>query len=120
MQKKNELVTKSDGLRPDGLGLGAIGTGDETGFTVLLWNHQSYHCEVTLSIDGFSETMKQKNWKVKRYLIDSEHSNCFAQSTKPVSLEIIEEQTGNGETVFRFQFILEPYAVSLIMLEPFH
>ncbi|MDR0337226.1 MAG: hypothetical protein LBI18_09065 [Planctomycetaceae bacterium] len=118
MQKKNELATKSDGLKPNGSGLGAIGTGDETGITVLHWNHQPHHCEVNLNLDGFSETMKQKKWHVKRYLIDSEYSNCFEKSTEPTTLEIVDEHKGNLETICRFLFVLEPYAVSLIVLEP--
>jgi len=115
MQKRNELATESTGLREDGGGLGAMGTADESGAAVLLWNHQSLACEADVTVAGLSEALG-KGWRVRRYLVDSRHSNCYADQTKPVTLAAVEESGGSGSALTR-RFVLEPYAVSLLLIE---
>jgi len=115
MQKRNELATESTGLREDGGGLGAMGTADESGAAVLLWNHQSLACEVDVAVAGLSDALG-KGWRVRRYLVDSRHSNCYADLTKPVTLAAVEEFGGSGPALTR-RLALEPYAVSLLLIE---
>jgi hypothetical protein len=115
MQKKNEVPTESTGLREDGSGLGAMGSVDESGAAVLLWNHQALSCEVDLALTGLPDTAR-KGWRVSRYLVDSRHSNCYADLTKAVALETAEESSGSGLGVTR-RFVMEPYAVSLLLIE---
>jgi len=115
-QKKNEVPAVSTGLRDDGSGLGAAGTADESGTAVLLWNHQSLSCEVALDVTGLPEAVR-KGWRVRRYLVDSRHSNCYADLTKETALETVEESDGSGQGVAR-RFVMEPYAVSLLLVEP--
>jgi hypothetical protein len=115
MQKKNEVPTDSTGLRTDGSGLGAMGSVDENGAAVLLWNHQSLPCEVDLAVTGLPEAVRT-GWRARRYLVDSRHSNCYADLSKAVALETAEESGGSSPGMTR-QFVMEPYAVSLLLFE---
>lgn len=116
MQKRNELQTESTGLREDGGGLGAMGAADAGGVSVLFWNHQPMPCEVDLSVAGL-EAKLAAGWRARRYLSDSRHSNAYADVSKPAYLETVEETSGRGAEVTR-RFVLEPYAVSLLLVEP--
>lgn len=116
MQKRDEVAAESTGLRTDGGGLGAMGSADESGAAVLLWNHQHLACEVDLDVAGLPEGLG-KGWRVRRYLVDSRHSNCYVDLTKAVSLESVEESVGSGQRVAR-RFVMEPYAVSLLVFGP--
>lgn len=115
-QKKNEVPTGSTGLREDGSGLGAAGTVDESGAAVLFWNHQALSCEVDLDVTGLPEAVRN-GWRARRYLMDSRHSNCYADLTKQTTLETVEESAGSGQGLAR-RFVMEPYAVSLLLVEP--
>lgn len=116
MQKRDEVATESTGLREDGGGLGAMGSVDESGAAVLLWNHQHLACEVELAVAGLPERLG-KGWRFRRYLVDSRHSNCYVDLTVPVTLATVEDAAGTGREVAR-QFVMEPYAVSLLVVEP--
>ncbi len=116
MQKRNEVASDSTGLDEEGGGLGAMGSVDESGAAVLFWNHQSWTCEVNLDLHGLSETLL-KGWRGRRYLIDSRHSNCYRDLTQPVALDMVEDANGSGPALTR-RFVLEPYAVSLLLIEP--
>jgi|GEM_PF-798821 len=116
MQKRGEVAAESTGLREDGGGLGSMGSADEGGAAVLLWNHQHLACEVDLDVAGLPEGLG-KGWRVRRYLVDSRHSNCYVDLTKAVSLESVEESGGSGQRVAR-RFVMEPYAVSLLVFGP--
>ena len=116
MQKRSEVQTESTGLREDGGGLGAMGAADEGGVSVLFWNHQLMPCEVELRVAGL-EAKLAAGWQARRYLSDSRHSNAYADLSKPAHLESVEEADGRGAEVTR-RFLLEPYAVSLLLVEP--
>jgi hypothetical protein len=116
MQKRNEAQTESTGLREDGSGLGAMGSVDESGAAVLLWNHQALPSEVDLAVTGLPEPLRQKGWRIRRYLVDSLHSNCYADLAKETTLAPVEETGGSGQGLAR-RFVMEPYAVSLLLIE---
>lgn len=115
MQKRDEAATGSTGLREDGGGLGAMGSVDGSGVAVLLWNHQALPSEVDLDVTGLPEPM-WNGWRARRYLVDSRHSNCYADLTKETTLEPVEESGGSGQGLTR-RFVMEPYAVSLLLIE---
>ncbi len=115
-QRRFEVPAESTGLHEDGGGLGAMGSVDEGGAAVLLWNHQHMPCEVSLELAGLPERMGGQ-WRARRYLVDSRHSNCYRDMSKPVTLETVEDAAGSGRQVAR-RFVMEPYAVSLLLVEP--
>jgi hypothetical protein len=93
-----------------------MGAADEGGVSVLFWNHQLMPCEVELKVAGL-EAKLAAGWRARRYLSDSRHSNAYADLSKPAHLESVEEADGRGAEVTR-RFLLEPYAVSLLLVEP--
>ncbi len=54
---------------------------------------------------------------VRRYLIDSEHSNCLALPESPGGLELVEQRTQPGGAELRLSAELEPMSLCLWTIE---
>jgi len=120
MHRSREVVSRSSGLRTNGDGLGALATLDDTGLTVQLWNldpqgRKTAHVEV--SIVNVPESLRFDALLVRRYLIDSMHSNCFAAPDAAGGLEMVTERKMDGSAEFRLSAELEPMALCLWQIE---
>ena len=120
MHRKQEVATTSSGLDKDGNGLGALATLDDTGLTVHLWNLQpdgktAARAEVTLA--NLPETLGTGPLVVRRYLIDSTHSNCLEVPNHPGGLDLVEERTIEGAGSLQLSTELEPMALCLWEVE---
>lgn len=120
MHRSQEVVSRSSGLDKKGNGLGALTTLDDKGLTVQLWNldpSDSKTAHVDVSITNVPESMRSGALIVRRYLIDSAHSNCFATTDASGGLEMVEERIMEARGDFQLSARLEPMALSLWHIE---
>lgn len=120
MHRDTEVTANSSGLRKDGTGLGALATRDEEGITVHLWNLQpdartSVKSEVTVA--KLPGELQSGTVVIRRYLIDSAHSNCFTGPDSKGGLEMVEERQIDGTDTVRLSADLEPMALCLWTVE---
>jgi hypothetical protein len=120
MHREQEVAATSSGLDKKGNGLGVLATRDDTGLTIHLWNLQpdgkrSVSAEV--SIAKVPEPLRCVPLTVRRYLIDSAHSNCLAIPGRPGGLEMVEEREILGSAALQLTARLEPMALCLWQIE---
>jgi hypothetical protein len=116
MHREHEVTAQSDGLGDDGNGLGVLATLDDTGMTVHLWNLQpdgrtSVHADVAVS--NVPEALLSRPLTVRRYLIDSKHSNCLTDANAAGGLERIETSEIKGSATISMTAELEPMGICL-------
>ncbi|HUT33121.1 MAG TPA: hypothetical protein VNE39_06570 [Planctomycetota bacterium] len=120
MHREREVVAVSSGLGQKGNGLGALATMDDAGLTVHLWNLQpdgGTAVRAEVAVAHLPETLRTGALVVRRYLIDSTHSNCFAAPDAAGGLEMVEERRSNGSADLRLSAELEPMALCLWQIE---
>jgi hypothetical protein len=116
MHREREVAATSSGLQQDGNGLGALATMDDAGVTIHLWNLQpdgETSARAEVSVANLPERLRTGHLVIRRYLIDSTHSNCLATPDKPGGLEMVGERRVQGSAVLRFSAELEPMALCL-------
>ena len=119
LHRANEVATTSSGLRHDGNGLGALATSDDAGLTVEIWNLQpdgETSAAVTATIQNLPEVLRGPV-RLRRYLIDSIHSNCLTGPDPKGGLEMVEEQTVEAGEKLELAVELEPMALCLWTVE---
>ncbi|MFW6161547.1 MAG: hypothetical protein ACODAJ_02190 [Planctomycetota bacterium] len=120
MHREQEVAATSTGLCEDGTGLGALATLDDTGLIVHLWNLQpdgKTRVRADVSVAHLPEKLRTGPVRLRRYLIDSTHSNCFAGPDNAGGLERVEERKLAGADELRLSGELEPMALCLWELE---
>jgi len=120
MHREREVAATSSGLDRNGNGLGALATMDEVGLTVHVWNLQPdgrTAVRADVSVGDLPEPLRAAPLLVRRYLIDSTHSNCLAAPDRPGGLEMIEERKIGGCAELRLSADLEPMALCLWQVE---
>jgi len=120
MHRTREVAATSSGLDRNGNGLGALATLDDSGLTVHLWNLQpdgKTAVRAEVAVANLPEALRAGPLVVRRYLIDSTHSNCFAAPGKPAGLEKVEERTIEGSRGLELVAKLEPMALCLWQIE---
>lgn len=123
MHREREVAAHSNGLRDDGNGLGVLATLDGTGMTVHLWNLQpdgktSVHADVAIS--NVPEALLGRPLTVRRYLIDSKHSNCLANDNGTTGLELVETRETEGTATIKIAAELEPMGICLWAIDKVH
>ena len=116
MHKDTEVAAKSSGLNNNGNGLGALATLDENGLVIELWNLQpggSRQQQVDVSVVNLPKDLQVGTLRIRRYLIDSTHSNCLADPDAPGGLEMVESRTQAAGAELRLSAKLEPMALCL-------
>ncbi len=116
MHRGEEVAARSSGLDAEGNGLGVLATRDEIGLTIHLWNLDpggSGKVRAEVSIANVPKSMRTGSLTVRRYLIDSTHSNCFAAPGARGGLEKAAETTMDGGAALKLSAELEPMAVCL-------
>ena len=120
MHRSREVASRSEGLDKNGNGLGALATLDETGMTVQLWNltpRRDKTQAVRVSIASIPEPLRSDAIVVRRYLIDSTHSNCFTAPDASGGLEMVTERKMDGSDELQLSATLEPMALCLWKIE---
>ncbi len=120
MLKQTRVSAVSDGVASSGLGVGSIGTSDNTGIAVLLWNYQnqgSVSQDTIININNLPSIFSGKNIQYERYLVDATHSNYEYNSLKD-KLELVESQTLSPRTSHSATINMAANSVSLIILTP--
>lgn len=120
MHRRQEVASTSSGLDRNGNGLGALATLDGTGLTVQLWNLQpdgKTSVRAAVSVAGLPDRLHSAPLVVRRYLIDSTHSNCFSPPDAVGGLEMVEERRIDGGAGLRLSAELEPMALCLWSVE---
>jgi hypothetical protein len=113
LHRKREVAATSSGLDKSGMGLGALATVDRAGVTVHLWNYQDRPATAEVAVGNMPEALRSAKLRIRRYLIDSEHSNCFASRDAPGGLHMVEQTRQTGAAAMRFSARLEPMALCL-------
>lgn len=120
MHGEKELPSRSDGLKPEGNGLGVLATMDDGRVNIHLWNLQpdgETSVRAELHISNLPERFQDRRLSVRRFLIDSSHSNCFAESDTPDLPEVVETRHVAGGTDLALVAELEPMALCLWQIE---
>lgn len=120
MHRKQEVAATSSGLDKNGNGLGVLATLDDAGLTVHLWNLQpdgNASVRARVSIAHVPDNLRSVPLTLRRYLIDSVHSNCLTDPDKPGGLEMVEEREAVGSATLRLSAELEPMALCLWQIE---
>jgi hypothetical protein len=117
-------TTPSDNLNSNGIGLNSIATKDEDTLSVLVWNYNGSSGtttrNVTLQLNNLPEVFNNKSLIMKRYLVDSTHSN-YAFNTSKQHLEQLPDvtvPTGGTSRLINVGQTFEANAAMLIVLEP--
>ncbi len=119
MHKGQEVAAVSSAMAESGAGLGALATMDRTGLVVEIWNLQpnSRNVDVRVLVKNIPEELRSSSFRVRRYLIDSKHSNCFSKENALGGLELIEETTQPASDELQFRAEMEPMALCLWHVE---
>ena len=120
MHRSTEVAARSSGLDEHGNGVGALATMDDRGLALQLWNldpRGGGTVDVRVSIANVPESLRSKRLIVRRYLIDTQHSNCFAASDAAGGLEMVGEQRMDANADLRLSASLEPMALCLWQIE---
>ena len=120
MHKDREVVATSSGLDENGNGLGALATLDETGLVIELWSLRpsgGRGQQADVSIINLPQSLQVGTLRIRRYLIDSRHSNCLSVPDSSGGLEMVEQRTQPGSAELRLSANLEPMALCLWTIE---
>jgi hypothetical protein len=117
MHKEKEVFSQSSGLTKAGTGLGALATRDESGVAVQVWNYQESPASVQVTIQNVPEQLAADDLKVRHYLIDSKHSNCFSDSSSKGGLDSFRETRQEHAEDVQLSIQLEPMALHLWIIE---
>ena len=120
MHKDKEVAATSSGLDKNGTGLGALATLDGTGLVIELWNLRpggTSKQQAHVSIVNLPKNLQVGTLRIRRYRIDSVHSNCLTVPGAPGGLEMVEECTQAGSTDLRLSANMEPMALCLWTVE---
>lgn len=88
-----------------------------------MWNLQpggTRREQADISIINLPENLQVGSLRIRRYLIDSQHSNCLANPDAPGGLEMVEDRTQAAGTELRLSASLEPMALCLWTIAPSH
>ena len=108
------------------MGVYAYATLDDSGAAVQVWNYQAPNkkdptvvgpsATARVALGGLPEKWKSARLKVRQYLIDSTHSNCFANGGKG-ELQQVKSLEVNAGNLGQLTVDLEPNAICLWLLE---
>jgi hypothetical protein len=101
-------------------GIFSVASRDETGVAVQLWNLQYPKGElskVNLRIEHLPDVLADRSVRVRIYLIDATHSNCF-HDPKQNDLQAVEDRTVSCKRTFETTVQLEPNALAFVELTP--
>jgi hypothetical protein len=118
--KNTEVAVTSSGLDINGNGLGALATMDSSGLVIELWNldqKSGGSRRADVSIANLPKNLQVGKLRIRRYLIDSKHSNCLSQPDFSGGLEMVEQRTQQGGVELRLSTSLEPMALCLWTIE---
>jgi hypothetical protein len=116
MHKAKEVAAASSGLDSNGNGVGVLATQDDTGLVVQVWNLRpggTSKQPVDISITGLPQHLRDRELQIRRYQIDTEHSNCLAMPNTPGGLALADEHTRAVQTELRLSVDLEPMSLVL-------
>jgi hypothetical protein len=116
MHRKREVAATSSGLLENGNGLGALATMDDAGITIHLWNLEpdgETRVRAEVSVANLPDQLRTGPLVIRRYLIDSTHSNCLTTPDKPGGLELVGERRVQGSAALTLSAELEPMALCL-------
>ncbi|MCH5376021.1 MAG: cellulase family glycosylhydrolase [Planctomycetes bacterium] len=120
MHKSKEIAATSSGLNASGNGLGVLATMDPTGLAIQLWNLQpaaSLGRRADVTVINMPAALQNGNLRIRRYQIDSRHSNCLAIPGSAGGLEMVDESTQSAGRELRLTADLEPMALVLWTVE---
>lgn len=120
LHKKNEVRATVERQQGE-MGVYALASLDETGVAVEVWNYQAPKKKqpgplpsvtVRLDVRNLPEAWTSAKLRLRHYLIDSTHSNCFAANS-PGGLQEIRDVVVGSKDLESFEIRLEPNAISL-------
>jgi hypothetical protein len=120
MHGDQEVLATSNRLGEDGNGVGVLATRDDQGLCVQLWSvapKREQNVRANVLVANLPESLRSGELTVRRYLIDSEHSNCLTLPDSPGGLEMVERRTQSGGTELRLSAAMEPMALCLWTIE---
>ncbi len=134
LHKADEIGASVDG-GPVGNGKGengvfAYASKDDTGMAIQIWNYQlsgkngaalnsGPSATTKVLVHDMPEKWKSQKLKVRQFLIDSGHSNCFIQKPGDVGgLQQINYKEVKGKDLGQLVVNLEPSAIFLWLIEP--
>jgi hypothetical protein len=116
MHREHKVAAHSDGVDSLGHGLGALTTMDDTGLTVHVWNMQPdglTSVRANITVDNIPKHLQDGRLAIRRYLIDSGHSNCFINANIDPGLEMVDIQQIKPKRTLNLTADLEPMALCL-------
>jgi hypothetical protein len=121
MHRAREVAARSSAFDEHGQGVGCLATLDDRGLAVQLWNldpNGRPPARVEVAVGNLPASFSAGDLAVRRYLIDSTHSNCFTASASSGGLELVEERTVAAGSGLQLSARLEPMALCLLQIEP--
>jgi hypothetical protein len=127
LQKSNEIGAVVDRKKSE-YGVYALASLDETGAAIQVWNYQvpADNTKVNVGPDAVTRVAvrnlpakwKGMKLKVRQFMIDSTHSNCFVEGAeKGGRLELIKTMEVKGKDLDQLTVHLEPNAICLWVIE---
>jgi hypothetical protein len=120
MHRRQEVESHSSGLDQNGNGLGVLATKDEDAVIVHLWNLQpdgKTSVFTNVKVTNIPKQLRSGRLVIRRYLIDSRHSNCFVDRHSNPGLEMVDIQEREGANILKLEAELEPMAICLWQIE---
>jgi len=90
---------------------------DETGLAVQVWNYNGPATTVSVAVKNLPEGFRAKPLRLRQFLIDGQHSNCFAKDGHTPGLETIAEKQVAAADVQSLSVALKPNALCLWLIE---
>lgn len=116
MHRSREVNAHSNGVDKNGNGVNAIATIDDAGLTVQVWNLEptgKTSALTRVSVKKRPADLRKGRLVVRRYLIDSKHSNHLMNRKWAGGLQLVETFELDGAAELSLNAKLEPMAICL-------
>jgi hypothetical protein len=121
MLKEGRVASSSSVLSPEGIGVNALATADDSGVSVLTTNYQSTTgtagFDTTLTVDHLPAVFTGRQIRVEKYLIDATHSN-YSHDRTNAGLQLVDSTVLPAARSAGTTFRLGVNAMSLVVLTP--
>ena len=119
MMKKTRIKAETDALS-NGRGVYALAASDLTGISLIVWNYQytrTTDYTTDIIINNLPDIFKDKDIRVKRYVINETHSN-YHYDIDNSNLQMVEETIVPNNGSYNTNIFLSRNSLQMLVLEP--
>lgn len=115
--KKREVKTFFGANSKDGKGLKILATKDQKSIAIQVWNYEGKEGSVRVNLKQLDQVINSTKVKIRKFLIDSDHSNVLTSATGIGELELVKEEIARRTKITQLKQTLESNALVMWVLD---